>query len=50
MAPIRTDGQPDGRIRFWGLILELPGYSLKVVTLADGTTIHNVFLDRRFRP
>lgn len=50
MAPIRTERQPDGRIRFWGFILELPGYYLRVVTLEDGTTIHNAFLDRRFRP
>ena len=50
MAPIRTQRQPDGRIRFWGFILELPGYYLRVVTLEDGKTIHNAFLDRRFRP
>jgi len=51
-APIRRDVQPDGRIRFWGHILlaneEQPRY-LRVVTLADGMTVHNAFFDRNFR-
>lgn len=50
LAPIRIQRQPSGRIRFWGSIPELPGYYLRVVTLADGVTIHSAFLDRRFRP
>ena len=44
--------QPDGRIRFWGEIVQ-PGEHetrfLRVITLADGETIHNAFFDRRFR-
>ena len=48
--PIRVEHQPEGRIRFWGSIPELGGRYLRVVTLADGLTIHNAFLDRRFKP
>ena len=51
-APIRREEQADGRVRFWGEII-LPGESsarvLRVVTLADGETVHNAFFDRRFR-
>ncbi len=51
-APIQREDQPDGRVRFWGEAT-LPGESsarvLRVVTLADGETIHNAFFDRRFR-
>ena len=51
-APIRREEQPDGRVRFWGEVTP-PGESLsrvlRVVTLADGETIHNAFFDRRFR-
>jgi len=50
--PLRRDVQPDGRIRFWGIVTR-PGESepryLRVVTLADGETVHNAFLDRAFR-
>lgn len=50
--PLRTSVQADGRIRHWGRVT-LPGESeariLRVVTLEDGTTIHNAFLDRGFR-
>lgn len=49
-SPVRVELQGDGRIRFWGSIPGLPGYYLRVVTLEDGLTIHNAFLDRRFRP
>lgn len=42
--------QPDGRIRFWGIIEEFGGRALRVVTLSDGLTIHNAFVDRSFRP
>lgn len=49
--PIRTMVQDDGRIRHWGLII-LPNSEgeriLRVVTLADGETIHNAFPDRDF--
>lgn len=50
--PIRTEVQVDGRIRLWGEVL-LPGQDepriMRVVTLEDGETIHNAFLDRSFR-
>ena len=46
--PLRLGVQPDGRIRHWIFIEELEKY-LRVVTLADGETIHNAFPDRRFR-
>ena len=51
-APVRRDVQADGRIRFWGKIVRAgesqPRY-LRVVTLDDGETVHNAFLDRGFR-
>lgn len=47
--PLAREDQPDGRIRFWGIISELDGRVLRVVTLADGETLHNAFPDRRFR-
>ncbi|HYD25978.1 MAG TPA: hypothetical protein VEB68_14410 [Croceibacterium sp.] len=50
--PLEAIAQPDGRIRHWGRV-NLPGEEetriLRVVTLADGETIHNAFLDRGFR-
>lgn len=50
--PLARHLQPDGRVRFWGEV-RLPGLSdtrvLRVVTLDDGETIHNAFLDRDFR-
>jgi hypothetical protein len=45
--PLRTEIQLDGRIRFWGRVPEF-GRVLRVVTLADGETIHNAFPDRNF--
>ena len=42
--------QDDGRIRRWGRISEVPGRCLRVVLLPDGITVHNAFLDRRFKP
>jgi hypothetical protein len=50
--PIRRDVQLDGRIRHWGAVTlpEDPATRiLRVVTLDDGETIHNAFLDRGFR-
>ena len=47
--PIAVEPQDDGRIRFWGVIPELAGRPLRVVTLSDGVTIHNAFPDRGFR-
>ncbi len=47
--PERKEAQPNGRTRFWGKIEELGGKYLRVVTLSDGETIHNAFIDRGFR-
>jgi hypothetical protein len=50
--PLFTLVQDDGRIRHWGRV-RLPDEAkpriLRVVTLEDGATIHNAFLDRDFR-
>lgn len=46
--PIRRETQADGRIRFWGAVPELDNRILRVVTLADGETVHNAFPDRGF--
>lgn len=50
--PIRYVVQADGRIRHWGHVV-LPNETetriLRVVTLEDGQTIHNAFIDRNFR-
>ena len=49
-APLHREEQSDGRLRFWGEIdrpgERIPRY-LRVVTLADGETIHNAFSDRK---
>ena len=47
--PLAKVVQKDGRIRFWGAVPELGGRVLRVVTLADGETVHNAFPDRDFR-
>ena len=50
--PLRREVQPDGRVRFWGEVVQ-PGEDsprvLRVVTLPDGETIHNAFFDRGFK-
>jgi hypothetical protein len=51
VMPIRRVTQSDGRIRQWLLISDTPDGKprmLRVVTLADGETIHNAFFDRDF--
>ena len=51
-APLRTEVQADGRIRFWGEVTlpdEAEPRILRVVTLPDGETIHTAFIDRGFR-
>jgi hypothetical protein len=48
-APEREEFQPDGRIRRWKRVAEADGRALRVILLADGTTIHNAFFDRDFR-
>jgi hypothetical protein len=47
--PILYEMQPVDRIRYWIFIPEL-GCFLRVVTLADGETVHNAFPDRAFKP
>ena len=50
-SPVRRTVQPDGRIRHWGpvrLANEAKERILRVVTLADGETLHNAFIDRDF--
>lgn len=46
--PEAKEVQSDRRIRFWAYIEELGRY-LRVVTLADGQTVHNAFPDRDFK-
>jgi hypothetical protein len=41
--------QPDGRWRFW-VWIEGRGKWLRIVTEADGQTVHNAFWDRKFKP
>ena len=48
--PERVEPQESNRYRFWAVVPELDGKYLRVVTLADKGTIHNAFLDRRFKP
>ena len=47
--PLRVVVQEDGRIRRWSMIAE-EGRYLRVVTLADGETVHNAFFERGYRP
>ena len=50
--PLHRETQEDGRVRFWGEVVlasETLSRVLRVVTLEDGETIHNAFLDRNFR-
>ncbi len=49
-SPLRVEPQEQDRYRFWAAVEELQGRVLRVVTLSDKVTIHNAFLDRRFRP
>lgn len=45
--PLHREAQADGRVRHWIFIPEIGQY-LRVVTLADGETVHNAFPDRNF--
>lgn len=47
--PLRIEKQEDNRFRFWGKVTDLENKILRVVTLDDKVTIHNAFLDRRFK-
>ena len=44
--PVRRAVQPE--VRYWGFVAELGERALRVVTLADGETVHNAFPDRDF--
>lgn len=48
-ASVHSERQSDGRIRYWVWVAERRRY-LRVILLADGLTVHNVFFDRRFKP
>lgn len=51
-APLRSEVQEDGRLRFWGRVRDPRDAHwrvLRVVTLSDGETIHNAFFDRGYR-
>lgn len=51
-APLRREVQVNGRIRFWGSIIEpetMRSRFLRVITLDDGETVHKAFFDRNFR-
>lgn len=47
--PVRKERQSDGRERYWTWISSQTT-CLRVVTLADGDTVHNAFYDRDFEP
>jgi hypothetical protein len=49
-SPLRVEPQELNRFRFWAAVPELAGRYLRVITLEDKQTIHNAFLDRRFKP
>jgi hypothetical protein len=48
-APDHKMLQSDGRIRYYKYITEAQKF-VRVITLADGETVHNIFFDRRFKP
>jgi hypothetical protein len=45
--PEFSEVQENGRVRYWRFVEELDKY-LRVVTLADGETVHNAMPDRNF--
>ena len=48
-SPDEKTLQEDGRIRYYRYIEEA-GKFIRVITLADGITLHNAFFDRRYKP
>lgn len=48
--PIKIEPQENNRFQFWGVVDELEGRVLRVVTLEDKITIHNAFPDRGYKP
>ncbi len=47
VQPIRKERQRDGRVRYWAYISRLGTY-IRVITLEDGKTVHNIFKDSDF--
>ncbi|TSA53400.1 MAG: hypothetical protein D4R45_05620 [Planctomycetaceae bacterium] len=47
--PLRVEEQEGNRFRFWGIVKNLEGKVLRVVTLEDKVTIHNAFPDRGYK-
>ncbi len=47
--PLRVEEQEGNRFRFWGIVENLEGKALRVVTLKDKVTIHNAFPDRGYK-
>jgi hypothetical protein len=47
--PLRVEKQEGNRFRFWGIVEQLEGRVLRVVTLEDKKTIHNAFPDRSYK-
>lgn len=48
--PLKMEPQENNRFRFWGVVDDLEGRILRVVTLEDQKTIHNAFPDRGYKP
>jgi hypothetical protein len=48
-TPLKVESQENNRFRYWGVVPELEVRILRVITLSDKKTIHNAFLDRRFK-
>ena len=48
--PLKVEPQENNRFRFWGIVDDLEGRVLRVVTLEDKKTIHNAFPDRGYKP
>jgi hypothetical protein len=48
--PERVEQQGLERYRFWGRVPEFGNRYFRVLTLADKTTIHNMFPDRGYTP
>jgi hypothetical protein len=44
--PLKVEPQENNRFRFWGVVDDLEGRVLRVVTLKD----HNAFPDRGYKP
>jgi len=47
--PLHVEKQEGNRYRFWGIIENLEGRVLRVVTLEDKVTIHNAFPDMGYK-